>query len=820
MNRTRGSKANTTRWYNEASTALNRVLPSLNYDFANNRYATNEIITNRLTYSQEFDNAGWSKTRASITPNTAVAPDGTMTADALIEDSTAAQTHAMTMASFTGPAAIGDAITVSIYIKSAGRTGIRINLPTAIVSTSTSCSFDLTTGGVTNAGSVLYSDMIPLPNGWWRCSMTAVATAAAGIGNFIFYLMNGSTNSYDGDSVSGLYIWGAQIEFSAALGKYVPTTSAAATTDFGMTDTVRPFYSVRTSNATMINSAGNLVYAPANMLLQSQNHDIITGGWSRSGINSVVNGYTAPDGSDTACKMTEDSGSSLHTLTQSVALVAGQNYWYTVYLKAAERTHAYVVLSAGGFATTGANIDLIAGTITTVIGTFLNTSISSAGNGWWRVGINLAATSAVSGNAINYIGGDGVAWADRTYQGDGASGILIWGSQFEYNDSSSPTAYYPTYTAAYYGPRLEYDPVTRQARGILNEEARTNVLTFSHDISNAAWSKTDVTLSASLLGITGFSDSNLVTEGSAGTALIHSGGTVAAGSTLTASVVIKSTGAAPVTWVRLVCAETLLIDGYEGYFNIATGAKGSLYARGAGTSGTSAMADLGNGWYRCSVSCIPNGSYTVGKMAINSAVADSNGTRVSNSTYGLDHGQLEVGAFPTSIIPTTGVAETRAVDNCYTYNTGWYSDVGTFVVDFVPTEDRSQVRRLVAMIPVTGFSDVNAAASNTAGRFQILSASGGGATDFGASTGSSTANNYVSNKGSILVNGANGKVVLNGGAVSNDAARAIPVAGVCQKMAIGMVAASTNSVSGYYIRSIMFYKDATASDLQLQAITV
>lgn len=814
----KASTVSSTNWYNSSSLILNRVLPSLNYDFANNRYATNEIITNRLTYSQEFDNAGWNKTRASVTPNTAVAPDGTMTADSFIEDATAANTHALTLPSFTGPPAIGDSITISLYVKANGRSGIQFNIPTTIIATSTSCSFDLLTGGTTTSGSVLYSDMAPLANGWWRCSMTAVATAAAGLGNFIFYLRNATTNNYDGDGVSGLYIWGAQIEFSAALGKYVPTTSAAVTTDFGMADTIKPYYSARLSNATMFNSSGNLVYAPANMLVQSQNHGVSTN-WTRSGINSVVNGYTAPDGSDTACKMTEDSGSSLHTLTQSVALVAGQNYWYTVYLKAAERTHAYVVFSGGGFATTGANIDLIAGTITTVTGTFLNTSISSAGNGWWRVGINLAATSAVSGNAINYIGGDGVAWADRTYQGDGASGILIWGSQFEYNDSSSPTAYYPTYTAAYYGPRLEYDPVTRQARGILNEEARTNVLTFSHDISNAAWSKTDVTLSASLLGITGFSDSNLVTEGSAGTAFIHSGGTVAAGSTLTASVVIKSTGAAPVTWVRLICAETALVDGYDGYFNIATGVKGSLVARGAGTSATSTIADLGNGWYRCSVSCVPNGTYTTGRMSINSAVADSNGTRVSNSTYGLDHGQLEVGAFPTSIIPTTGVAATRAVDNCYTYNTGWYSEVGTFVVDYVPTEDRSQVRRLAAMIPVTGFSDTNIAASNTAGRFQILSATGGGGTDFGASTGSSTANNFVSNKGSILVNGANGKVVLNGGAVTNDAARAIPVAGVCQKMAIGMVAASTNSVSGYYIRSIMFYKDATASDLQLQALT-
>ncbi|WP_156920677.1 phage head spike fiber domain-containing protein [Fundidesulfovibrio putealis] len=48
-----------------------------------------EQRTNLLYPSEDFSNAAWTKTRATITANAAVAPDGTMTADKLVEDTTA-----------------------------------------------------------------------------------------------------------------------------------------------------------------------------------------------------------------------------------------------------------------------------------------------------------------------------------------------------------------------------------------------------------------------------------------------------------------------------------------------------------------------------------------------------------------------------------------------------------------------------------------------------------------------------------------------------------------------------------------------------------
>lgn len=49
--------------------------------------------TNLVGYSEQFDNAAWTKARSSITANLATAPDGTATADKLVEDTTTSNTH-------------------------------------------------------------------------------------------------------------------------------------------------------------------------------------------------------------------------------------------------------------------------------------------------------------------------------------------------------------------------------------------------------------------------------------------------------------------------------------------------------------------------------------------------------------------------------------------------------------------------------------------------------------------------------------------------------------------------------------------------------
>lgn len=197
---------------------------------------------NLLTYTEQFDNAVWEKlSSVTVAANVVLAPNGTTTADKIIETATN-NFHGLRPGGLTA----GLIYTFQVSLKEAERRYAVISLGGNDTALAGGGLFvDLRNGSVISAvGSKLSSYSVnDQGNGWFSYRISVNMTGVAETPYAFVFIIDNSTHTigvgygykiYTGDGTSGIYIWGAQIETGSTATAYQCVASQYDVTESGV----------------------------------------------------------------------------------------------------------------------------------------------------------------------------------------------------------------------------------------------------------------------------------------------------------------------------------------------------------------------------------------------------------------------------------------------------------------------------------------------------------------------------------------------------------------------------------------------------------
>jgi hypothetical protein len=347
---------------------------------------------NLLQYSEQFNNAYWTENGASVSANAIVSPNGTTTADKIIENSANSVHHIL----YPNDTPIGTN-TLSVYAKEGERNWIWLYIFDNVTG-SLFTWFNVNTGTIGTVDSGLTANIESVGNGWFRCSITRTQ---GNIGNGGFGVTNAnSVLSYTGNGTSGAYFWGAQLNIGSTAKPYFPTTDR-----------------LNVPRLTYQNGGGGcpsllLEKQSTNIALYSE--DFSNSAWIKDSAVITSNTNISPDGTQNADTLTI---SPVQYLRQNLFLPTSTTYTLSVYVKVASGTKQFVM---GTYSGTGNDFGSSTMTATTT---------------WQR--FSFTFTTVVSDFTNIY---------PLTVDGLSGGDFYLWGAQCE--ASSYVTSYIPTTSAS------------------------------------------------------------------------------------------------------------------------------------------------------------------------------------------------------------------------------------------------------------------------------------------------------------------------------------------------------------------------------------
>ena len=172
---------------------------------------------NLYTYSSAFTNI--TDFALTVTDNSTTSPENLTNATSLVP-STANTTHYLTF-----PNTSTGTVTFSVYAKSNGYNFIFLHL---FDGSNGRAWFNLETGKVGTKDSSVTSQMAAMPNGWYRCSVTRVLSGSLTQADIAVSNAD-NTATFAGDSTSGVFVYGAQLEVGSYATSLIHTSGSAVT---------------------------------------------------------------------------------------------------------------------------------------------------------------------------------------------------------------------------------------------------------------------------------------------------------------------------------------------------------------------------------------------------------------------------------------------------------------------------------------------------------------------------------------------------------------------------------------------------------------